>query len=184
MLHRCCPNIETLYIFVRRKDRKNPHERVQQLIELPVRFSLIFPYLLLKKIFYKSEKILKKKFIQKIKHLSALLLGWQCNRILLSFYLYHLFHIYLFILFITYIRNNIINVIVKYDSLPYVRLIIKKVLYILVIRKTEERTTGFLTKIDSDRERSGYVEFGLIPARSKQIARHECHLPWYNNNTI
>lgn len=35
-LLRCCPNIETLYIFVRRKDRKNPHERVQQLIELPL----------------------------------------------------------------------------------------------------------------------------------------------------
>lgn len=35
-LLRCCPNIVTLYIFVRGKDGKNPRERVQQLIEMPL----------------------------------------------------------------------------------------------------------------------------------------------------
>ncbi|XP_071570660.1 fatty acyl-CoA reductase 1-like [Temnothorax nylanderi] len=35
-LLRCCPNIATLYIFVRGKDGKNPHERVQQLEEMPL----------------------------------------------------------------------------------------------------------------------------------------------------
>ncbi|XP_011705645.1 PREDICTED: fatty acyl-CoA reductase 1-like [Wasmannia auropunctata] len=33
-LLRCCPNIATLYIFVRGKDGKTPHERVQQLAEM------------------------------------------------------------------------------------------------------------------------------------------------------
>ncbi|XP_011873678.1 PREDICTED: fatty acyl-CoA reductase 1-like [Vollenhovia emeryi] len=35
-LLRCCPNIATLYVFVREKDGKNPRERIQQLPELPL----------------------------------------------------------------------------------------------------------------------------------------------------
>ncbi|KAL0118732.1 hypothetical protein PUN28_009421 [Cardiocondyla obscurior] len=33
-LLRCCPNITMMYVFVRGKDGKNPHERLKQLVEL------------------------------------------------------------------------------------------------------------------------------------------------------
>lgn len=35
-LLRSCPNIAMLYVFVRRKDGKSPHERIQQLAEIPL----------------------------------------------------------------------------------------------------------------------------------------------------